>query len=499
MYRQHFNLEKKPFQISSDNEFLWLGKNHATALALLEKGIEEHKGLLVLTGDVGTGKTTLVNEMIHTRGADTLCVKISDPCFEMYQLFEFMAQAFGFEDQYEKTTKFSSIFFPFVTAAGNKGKKVLVVVDEAHRMPGRFLKEVFSWSSPGRNRILTVLLAGQLEFQDLLKAFHGPAWKGNIPVHACLEPLTEEDTRHYINTRLEIAGACRKIFIVPAIHEVHAYSKGIPRLINISCDQALISAFAKGMKIVDAPTVKQVAHELRLPVGLPGSRGQRTSRPANEDSPVPDRSWFLKKTAWTALAAGICLFAGYFFYPVPPPAAWKTDGSPSPGPIISLSPPMEVFEPPTPSAAIGASKPVEHAVTAPQEPAVTKKPPPAGEDPAPADGDMGLGYTPSPSSKAVDYLPPVLQEETTKNPIKNLELFVEDVFLLTPPLPAVPESGVTPDKRSDMGQTHQKPSILPAENSAGKEDEAPAAASPAPEPDAIIDWLIHKRAHVRPE
>jgi len=102
MYYQYFSLEKKPFQINSDNDFLWLGKKHAKALESLKRGIKEKQGLLALIGDVGTGKTTLLNEIIHTLDTQTLFVKIADPGVEMHHLFLTIAQAFGFEDQNQK-------------------------------------------------------------------------------------------------------------------------------------------------------------------------------------------------------------------------------------------------------------------------------------------------------------------------------------------------------------------------------------------------------------
>jgi len=249
MYYQHFNLEKKPFQINSDNEFLWLSKKHTIALDSLKRGMAEEQGLLALTGDMGTGKTTLLNEIINTLDMETLVVKIPDPGVEMSHLFLTIAQAFGFEDQYQKEKKFSSGFFPFLKTAENKGKNVLVIVDEAQRIPKRFLKEIASWSKSGFNQVLTVILAGQLEFRNILRSTLGAAWQDCINVHAFLEPLDEKETKTYINKRLEMAGTTRKIFLISAISEIHTYSKGIPRMINTSCDQALIAAFVKDMKI----------------------------------------------------------------------------------------------------------------------------------------------------------------------------------------------------------------------------------------------------------
>jgi len=283
MYCQHFNLEKKPFQISSDNQFLWLGEKHASALEVLKQGISQNQGLMVLTGDVGTGKTTLINEIIHTLDAETRSVVIADPCFEMHHLFLTIAQAFGFEDQYQTKKKFSSEFASFLKRENAGGRKVLVIVDEALRIPERFLKEIISWSDFKLNHVLTVILAGQLEFHHVLETDMGQGWRDKIQTHASLEPLDENETKIYINKRLEFSGSKRKIFLISAIHEIHAYSKGFPRTINIACDQSLIAAFAKGMRLVDVPTFKEALGQLDLPIIPPGEKifTQRKGYPLN--------------------------------------------------------------------------------------------------------------------------------------------------------------------------------------------------------------------------
>lgn len=166
MYCQHFNLDKKPFQISSDNDFLWLGKKHATALGRIRGGITGNHGLLTLTGDIGTGKTTLINEVVQTLDTDTVCVRIVDPCFEMHDLFLFIARKLGFAGLYQKEEDFSSTFFSFLKKAGNIGKKALIIVGEAQRTPVELLTEIVAWTRFDLKRNLTVILAGQLEFLD---------------------------------------------------------------------------------------------------------------------------------------------------------------------------------------------------------------------------------------------------------------------------------------------------------------------------------------------
>jgi len=271
LYRQHFNLDKKPFQISSDNRFLWLGEKHATALDRIKRGVIGNHGLLTLTGDIGTGKTTLINEVIQILDSDTLCVRIVDPCFEMYDLFLLIAQTLGFEGRYQEEKEFSSNFFSFLKKTCDTGKKVLIIVDEAQRTPVEFLNEIVSWSKFDLQRSLSVILAGQLEFLDFLKKNLGPAWKTRIDTRAALEPLDEKETQTYIQKRLEMAGADHQIFSTSAASEIYHYSAGIPRQINIVCDQSLIAGFVKGVKIIDSTIVIQEIRQLNFPVKTSGT------------------------------------------------------------------------------------------------------------------------------------------------------------------------------------------------------------------------------------
>jgi len=399
MYYQHFNLEKKPFQINSDNEFLWLGKKHATALESLKKGIAQEQELLVLIGDVGTGKTTLLNEIINTLDSRTLFVKITDPGIELHHIFLTIARAFGFENQYQIKKSFSSNFFSFLKTARDKDSKVLVIVDEAQRIPERFLKELTSWSEFGLKQVLTVILAGQLEFQDILRSFLGPVWQDNIRVHTFLEPLNKEETKTYINKRLETAGTDRKIFLISAIHEIHTYSKGVPRMINISCDQALIACYAKGMKIVDTPTVRQAMGHLELPTPPVKKKALKKSSP--KSPPSHARPLFQKKTmAGLVVAAGLCLFIIYLFHAglLPHAIAPHTTEKHLPAPHVDMeSLKKETLETHTP-ATIEARK-------------------------------IGLGYTPAPFTREEKLPSHVLMENSceTRRTARDIKDTSKDV------------------------------------------------------------------------
>ncbi|MCG8684268.1 MAG: AAA family ATPase, partial [Desulfobacterales bacterium] len=265
MYLRHFNLDKKPFQISSDPSFLWQGPWHKKALSSLKTGIRKHVPLMVLTGDVGTGKTTLINDIIHTLPDGIHHHRINDPYLEINYLFYTIAQTFGFKDSYKQGVPFSKAFFDFLKDAKKKGTPVLVIVDEAQRIPKRFFKELLRWAQFDLNPVLTILLAGQLELIDVLSKTLGPDWERHVGVHGVLKPLDENQTGEYIQRRLEIAGTTSPLFEHKAIHEIYDYTKGFPRLINIACDHALITAYGKDFDRVDVTTFKEGIDQLELP------------------------------------------------------------------------------------------------------------------------------------------------------------------------------------------------------------------------------------------
>ncbi len=310
MYCQHFSLKKKPFQISPDNSFLWLGDKHAQALTLLKTGMAQNQGLMTLIGDVGTGKTTLLNEIIHTLDNEALYVKIADPYFEINLIYQVIAHALGFEHQKQK--KKSSSFYSFLQTV--KNKKVVVIVDEAQRISQHFLKEIISWTKFGFNEALTIILAGQLEFQDVLNASQNKTVQNDdIKVKAFLEPLNEQETMAYIKRRLELAGTNQNIFLETTVHEIYNYSKGIPRLINISCDQALITAFADNLKIVDVPTFQQAIKSISLPDVKSENQLLKTEDQLLENRPPPARQRSIL-IFFAGLAVGACIFLAYLFY-----------------------------------------------------------------------------------------------------------------------------------------------------------------------------------------
>ena len=268
MYTAHYNLKKKPFQISSDTQFMWLGENHKEALATLRYGILDNKGFLLLTGDVGTGKTTLINTLIGSLSNDVIFASVPDPSLDKMDFFNFVAAAFGLGSEFESKGKFLSSFTRFLQKAYENNKKVLLIIDESQLLTQELLEEVRLLSNivtKDSNPLLNIFFVGQYEFNELIRRPENRAIAQRLTLNFYIEPLTLEETGDYIRHRLKIAGTTEKIFNTSAIKEIYTYSMGFPRKINILCDHCLMSGYAEDKRVITSSIVRDSAKELQIP------------------------------------------------------------------------------------------------------------------------------------------------------------------------------------------------------------------------------------------
>lgn len=281
MYLAHFALRHKPFQISTDPRFLWLGEKHKEAFATLKYGVLDNKGFLLLTGDVGTGKTTLINALLKVLGSDVVVATVRDPVLNKRDFFNYIARAFGMDRQeFESKGDFLNHFSRFLNDSYYQGKKVLLIIDEAQRLKQDLLEEVRLLSNIEREdaKLLNIFFVGQNEFNSVLHRPVNRALRQRITVHYNIQPFTEEETGEYVRHRLKVAGAAQALFQPGAIAEVYAFSKGYPRLINIVSDRALLTGFVREAKTIDPGIVRECAGELQIP-GPPGK--EKTARAGN--------------------------------------------------------------------------------------------------------------------------------------------------------------------------------------------------------------------------
>ncbi len=284
MYLAHYGLKLKPFNISPDPQFLWLGERHREALATLRYGIQENKGFLLLTGDVGTGKTVLINRLIKLIDLKVIVATIPDPGLGLIDFYNILADEFKMGRGFTQKGEFLIHFKKFLIKAYGHQKTVLLIIDEAQRLEHELLDEVRVLSNivfKGRN-LINIFLVGQSELREMLLEERNRPFRQRISVNHNIEPLNEKETAAFIEHRLKVAGATRRYFTADAMREVHAFSNGFPRLINVMCDHALMSGYSAGLTMIDGGIIKSCAKELQITV-------DRVAPPVKEEIPVAYR------------------------------------------------------------------------------------------------------------------------------------------------------------------------------------------------------------------
>lgn len=337
MYLRHYQLQRKPFQITTDPAFMWLGEKHAEALATLKYGIQENKGFLLLTGDVGTGKTALVKLLLQQIDVSVLVATVPDPGMEAIDFFNFLAVEFGMKRRFATKGEFLIEFKRLLLAAHAAKRQVLLIVDEAQRLSPDMLEQVRLLSNIEleNRKLINIFFVGQTEFNRTLLEESVRAVRQRITVSYHIEPLAEGETAQYIEHRLRVAGARQAIFTPAAIRRVHTFSGGNPRLINILCDHALLTGYSRGGRTIDPAIVQECERELRLPEMRAAEFKERTESgflAPGEEAPLTVRTAAAEgPPAWRLPALLVALlltaFAGIVLYQYrsDPPRRWATE------------------------------------------------------------------------------------------------------------------------------------------------------------------------------
>jgi len=311
MYLEHYNLHIKPFQITTDPKFLWLGENHKEALAVLKYGIMDNKGFLLLTGDVGTGKTTLINALIESLGEDVIIATVPDPDLNLVDFLNFIARSFELNGKITSKGDFLFLFHGFLKNAFRNNKKVLLIIDESQRLKHEILEEIRLLSNIElkNTKLINIFFVGQNEFNDLLWEKHNRALRQRITVNYNVYPLNDTEIVDYINHRLKIAGSQKQIFTRNAISEIISFSEGFPRTINIICDHALLTGYVKGLKKISSKIVRECAKDLKIPKFIAKTEHQAGLVNSKNDAKSKDS---LRTAAYTSVFIMFLLLTGSF-------------------------------------------------------------------------------------------------------------------------------------------------------------------------------------------
>ncbi len=272
MYDSFYSLSKKPFGISTDPRFLWCGEKHNEALANLKYGVMERNGFVVLTGDIGTGKTTLVNALLELLSDDVLVAKVNHPSLEPDDFLTLVAKTFDASVVVDGKSDLLLFFNTFLKKAYQDGKVALLIVDEAHRLSIELLEEIRLLSNIEQDgmRLLNIIFVGQNELKPMLSSPQCRALQQRITLYYDIPLLSEKETVAYVGHRLGVSGLQERLFTEPAFHKIYAFSQGNPRLINILCDRAMLTGYLKARRIIDADIVRECAREI-----VPGHHSKR--------------------------------------------------------------------------------------------------------------------------------------------------------------------------------------------------------------------------------
>jgi len=272
MYKAFYNLTRNPFDISPDPAFLFATPKHNEAMAALYHAVRGQKGFVVLTGEVGTGKTLLLRCVLELfrESSDITYAYVFNGRLSPCEFLEYIATDFGLSVSGKNKSQILCDLSNFLVARGAQQLTTILVVDEAHHLSADILEEVRLLTNleTARGKLLQILLVGQPELDDKLDSPTLRQLKQRIAHRAQLTALDLTETQGYVEWRLQIAGARsgNGLFPQETIASVHRYSKGIPRLINTICDNALITAYARKLLSVSPEIVQSTAADLRLDV-----------------------------------------------------------------------------------------------------------------------------------------------------------------------------------------------------------------------------------------
>ena len=266
MYLKYYKLTAKPFQISTDPRFLWLGEKHKEALAVLRYGILDNKGFLLLTGEAGTGKTTLINALINALRDDVIIANVPDPGLQIMEFYAYIARVFKLGKGFKSKFEFLALFEDFLSQAHDQKKQVLLIIDESQRMEQALLEEIRLLSNIEKKsmKLINIFFVGQAEFNGIIMEERNRALRQRITVSYNLGPISRKETDQYVRHRLKVCGTEKRIFTSGAIKEIHAFSEGYPRLINVICDRALVTGYTKGKTTLSRAVIRECADEMRL-------------------------------------------------------------------------------------------------------------------------------------------------------------------------------------------------------------------------------------------
>jgi len=276
MYTAFYGLREKPFSLTPDPHFLYLASPHREALAHVLYGVEQGEGFIAVTGEVGTGKTTLCRTLLQRLGNDTEVAYIFNPSLNGEELLRAINVEFGLPAEDRTRAQLSEQINQFLLERKSADRRVLLIVDEAQNLEPSTLEEIRLLSNleTTTSKLIQILLFGQPELDEMLDSKELRQLRQRISVRWSLSPLTNDEIGEYVRHRLRIAagGEC-DLFEPRALREICRRARGIPRLVNLLADRALLAGYAAGSRMIGPRFVQQAAREV---LNTPGKRDVHT-------------------------------------------------------------------------------------------------------------------------------------------------------------------------------------------------------------------------------
>jgi len=288
MYKAFYGLNRNPFEITPDPSFLFPTGRHNEALASLYYGVRRHKGFVVLTGEVGTGKTLLLRCLLQVlkKSQDVAYAYVFNGRLSPVEFLQYIVTDFGLPGTSKNKGELLLQIAHYVVSRSQKRLTTVLVVDEAHHLTAEILEEIRLLTNleTEDQKLLQILLVGQPELDDKLDSPNLRQLKQRVALRSHLQPLDSKETTGYIHRRLQLAGCSYPSMLFPpeTIAAVHQHSQGLPRLINTVCENALIAGYSRQMRSISPEIVDDIARDFRLGIQTP----QTEQRKASEDLDV---------------------------------------------------------------------------------------------------------------------------------------------------------------------------------------------------------------------
>ncbi len=260
MYEDFYGLKEKPFNLNPDPAYIFWSSGHEHAYTHLEYAISENKGFGVITGEVGSGKTTLLYYLLHKIPQNLQVALINQTDVNSTQFLRLLCNEFDLKLAKNEKTAILQQLREYLIKTFAAGRRAILIIDEAQNLPDKTIEELRMLSNleVEKEHLIQIILVGQPELKDKLRRRRLRQFTQRVTVHAHLGGLTPEDVSRYVRHRLKVAGASQDIFTSEALASLHRHTRGIPRLINILCDMAMVFGFADEKQIIDEEIIDEV-------------------------------------------------------------------------------------------------------------------------------------------------------------------------------------------------------------------------------------------------